>query len=121
MSLPRPRPTRARLAIVAFCGSCFAAQAQDAAQGRELFMRKDKGNCIACHEVPSDPAIATRATVGPALSGIRDRLPDRSAVREILLDPARRNPATLMPPYGRHRILVDAEIEHLVDYLHALR
>jgi sulfur-oxidizing protein SoxX len=113
---------RARAALATFaCAASLALHAQDVAQGRELFMRKDKGNCIACHEVPSDPAIATRATVGPALSGIRERLPERAALREMLVDPARRNPATLMPPYGRHQILGGAEIERLIDYLHAIR
>jgi sulfur-oxidizing protein SoxX len=113
-------PVHAAFAVVACTGS-LAAQAQDVVAGRDLFVRKDKGNCVACHEVPSDTAVATHATVGPSLSGVRERHPDRSVLRELLVDPMRRNPATLMPPYGRHQILSAAEIERVIDYLHALR
>jgi sulfur-oxidizing protein SoxX len=110
----------AALALVAG-GIVSAAHAQDIGPGRDLFVRKDKGNCVACHQVPSDPAVASVATVGPALAGVRDRLPDRAALRELLFDPMRLNPDTLMPPYGKHQILGDSEIEQLIDYLHALR
>ena len=120
MRSSRRGQVRAALAIVA-CASSLALHAQDIAAGRELFVRKDKGNCVACHEVPSDSTIASRATVGPALSGLRERLPDRQAIRELLVDPMRRNPATVMPPYGRHQILSAPEIERLIDFLHALR
>jgi sulfur-oxidizing protein SoxX len=30
------------------------------------------------------------------------------------------NPDTLMPPFGRHRILHAAEIDRVVEYLYAL-
>jgi sulfur-oxidizing protein SoxX len=113
---------RARAMLAVAAGSiAFAALAQDIGPGRELFVRGDKGNCVACHQVPSDPAVASRATVGPALANVRDRLPGRAALREMLVDPTRRNPDTLMPPYGRHRILGDDEIGQLIDYLHAIR
>ena len=35
-------------------------------------------------------------------------------------DPTRANPDTVMPPFGRHQILDAAEIERLVEFLHAL-
>ena len=35
-------------------------------------------------------------------------------------DPGRANPDTVMPPFGRHRILEPAEIGRIVEYLHAL-
>jgi mono/diheme cytochrome c family protein len=35
-------------------------------------------------------------------------------------DPSVRNPRTLMPLYGRHRILTDREIDRVVDYLLSL-
>ena len=111
---------RAAFVLVA-CSQSLAAHAQGIEQGRELFVRKDKGNCSACHQVPSDPAIASRATVGPALSGLRDRMPDRATLREMLVDPIRRNPEAIMPPFGKHEILGPSEIERVIDYLHAIR
>jgi hypothetical protein len=44
----------------------------------------------------------------------------RDALRALIHDPTRANAATVMTPYGRHRILDNAEIDRLVDYLHAL-
>lgn len=107
--------------LLAACSSSLALHAQVAEQGRDLFVRKDKGNCGACHQVPSDPAVTSLATVGPPLASVRDRLPDRAMLREMLVDPMRRNPGTLMPPYGKHQILDSGEIERVIDYLHAIR
>jgi sulfur-oxidizing protein SoxX len=44
----------------------------------------------------------------------------RARIREVIEDPTRANPATVMPPYGKHRILDPAEIQRIVEYLHAL-
>ena len=118
-------PSLRNIALAAFavatCSLSAPSHAQDVQQGRDLFLRKDKGNCGACHQVPSDPAVTSRATVGPALANVRERLPDRVALRAMLVDPMQRNPATLMPPYGKHQILTPAEIERVLDYVHAIR
>lgn len=91
-----------------------------ASEGRELFTRPDKGNCLACHQVPEGAGPAVRSTVGPRLDAQRLRGWDRERLRELLADPMRANPDTVMPPYGRHRILEAGEIDRLIDYLHAL-
>jgi len=44
----------------------------------------------------------------------------KPALREAMTDPTRANPDTVMPPFGRHRLLDAAEIERLVEFLHAL-
>ena len=86
----------------------------------DLFVRPDKGHCIACHQLPAGVGPQTRADVGPALDGTRMRSLGRDALREILADATKRNPDTVMPPYGRHRILAAPEIERLAEFLHAL-
>jgi len=94
-----------------------------AAQGPaapEAFVNPEKGNCIACHQVPAGSGPATRADLGPALTGARMRELGRTKLREVIDDPTRANPDTVMPPFGRHRILDRAEIDRLVEYLHAL-
>ena len=88
--------------------------------GRELFLRADKGHCAACHQVGAGEATGARPDVGPALQGARMRELGKAALRAIVQDPTRANPDTLMPPFGRHRILDDREIDRVVDYLHAL-
>jgi sulfur-oxidizing protein SoxX len=88
--------------------------------GAELFARPDKGHCDACHQVPEGAGPPTRSDVGPRLEGQRMRELGRAALRQLLVDPMQSNPETIMPPYGRHRILEGAEIDRIVDYLHAL-
>ena len=91
-----------------------------AASGLALFTDPAKGNCVACHQVPEGAGPAVRANVGPRLDAARLAGWDRARLRALLDDPMRANPDTVMPPFGRHRILDPAEIERLIDYLHAL-
>jgi sulfur-oxidizing protein SoxX len=86
----------------------------------DLFTRADKGHCSACHELAPASAAGTRADVGPVLQGARMRSLGKRALRELIQDPTRANPATVMPPFGRHRILDANEIDRLVEFLHAL-
>jgi sulfur-oxidizing protein SoxA len=44
----------------------------------------------------------------------------KPGIRAAIVDPMRANPATVMPPFGRHQLLDSAEIDRLVEYLHAL-
>ena len=110
---------RRQAAILALaCGIASSALAQIPA--RDLFVRADKGHCIACHQLPQGAAPATRADLGPRLEGARMRSLGKAALREALVDPTRANPDSVMPPFGRHRLLDAAEIELLVEFLHAL-
>ena len=86
----------------------------------EAFVSPQKGHCIACHQVPQGSGPSTRADLGPALTGERMRALGKPRIRAIIEDPTRANPDTVMPPFGRHRILEPAEIQRLVEYLHAL-
>ena len=88
--------------------------------GRELAHSQEKGNCLACHRMPADPGAETHATMGPILRDIQRRYPDRSELRARIWDARRFNPDTIMPPYGRHRILTEDEIDRVVDYVSGL-
>lgn len=113
---------RSDAAVVALAAALVTgAHAQSpAAAARDLFLSPEKGYCIACHQLPEGAGPATRADLGPRLEGSRMRELGRAKLRELLQDPTRANPDTVMPPFGRHRILDAAEIERLVEYLHAL-
>ena len=89
-------------------------------QGLELFIRPDKGYCVACHQVPEGAGPATRSDLGPRLEGKRMRELGKARLRALIADPTTANPDTVMPPFGRHRILSPAEIDRVVDYLDAL-
>lgn len=88
-----------------------------AEEGRAIAHDQLRGNCLACHRAPADPSAVTEATLGPALEDLARRFPDRAALRAQVADPSARNARTLMPLYGRHRILTDREIDLVVDYL----
>ena len=106
------------LAAVAACLVVRHAQAQAGAP--EAFVQRDKGHCTACHQLPEGVAPAVRADLGPRLEGARMRALGRARLREIIEDPMKANPDTVMPPYGRHRLLEAAEIARIVEFLHAL-
>jgi sulfur-oxidizing protein SoxX len=112
-------PSRLLLRAVALTALALSA-AVFAESPPPAFVQRDKGHCIACHQVPEGAGPATRADVGPRLTGARMRELGRVRLRELIEDPTRANPDTVMPPFGRHRILEPAEIGRIVEYLHAL-
>jgi len=59
-------------------------------------------------------------TIGPPLKDIKSKYPDRSDLVAILTDETKRNPQTMMPPFGRNRILTEQEINAIVDFLQTL-
>src|SRR5207253_4935944 len=111
----RATTAAASLAVAA----AFAAAGEQPA-GSELFVRPDKGDCLACHRLPDGAGPATRADLGPRLDGERMRGLGRERLRALLVDPMQANPETLMPPFGRHHLLEAGEIQRIVDYLLAL-
>jgi len=88
-----------------------------AANGRDLAFARDKGNCLACHVIAGGSQMGD---IGPALVGIKARFPDRPRLREQIWDASIFNQGSLMPPFGRHGILSDREIDAIVEYLYTL-
>ena len=74
--------------------------------------------CIPVNRYKICPFLSTRtANIGPPLIGMRERFKDRELLRQQIWDAANRNPHTIMPPFGRHMILTDDEIDLIVDYV----
>ncbi|MBT4160288.1 MAG: sulfur oxidation c-type cytochrome SoxX [Gammaproteobacteria bacterium] len=91
--------------------------ADDINKGRELAFDRSRGNCLACHmmeggEMPGN--------VAPPLIAMKTRFPERSVLREQVWDATIRNPESVMPPYGRHGVLTEEEIDQVVDFVHSL-
>lgn len=110
----------AMIAALGAAGAASDGSADRIGAGREIAHDFEKGNCLACHSAPRDHRAVTLANIAPPLVMMRERYPDRSVLREQIRDPAARNPDTIMPPYARHRILTDEEIELIIDYLYTL-
>ena len=94
-----------------------AAAASMIEEGRQIALDRRKGNCMACHVM----AGATLAgTVGPPLVEMKARYPDKTRLRAQIRDASKTNPQSLMPPFGRHEILTEDEIDKVVEYIHSL-
>jgi sulfur-oxidizing protein SoxX len=94
------------------------AQAQSAAaEGQKLAFDRGKGNCLTCHVIRGGDL---PGTIGPELKDLKGKYPDRNDLVAILNDETRRNPQTMMPPFGRNRILTEQEINAIVDFLQTL-
>jgi len=115
-------PALGLLVIAAAIGSAFPVLAdQDrVAAGAKLAQDVAKGNCLACHAMPSDAKAVTSANIGPPLVAIRARFPEREQLRRQVWDAGSINPDTVMPPFGKHQILTTQEIDLIVDYLYTL-
>jgi len=114
----------ARLAIIAsmvmatfFLSSATLAQTPPAPvmPGQALAFDRSKGNCLTCHVIKGGDA---PGNVGPELADMKSRFPDRKELAAIIFDETKRNPLTVMPPFGRNLILTPQEIESVVDFLY---
>lgn len=111
----------AGLAVLALpFGAATAADTPDPAviaEGKALAFDRKKGNCLACHMV-EDGDLAGNS--GPPIIAMKQRFPDKAKLREQIWDPTARNPQTLMPPFGKHGILSEDELDKIVDYIYTL-
>jgi L-cysteine S-thiosulfotransferase len=104
------------LALLIGAAASPARAQTGAAEGQKLAFDRGKGNCLTCHDIRGGDLAGT---VGPPLQGIGAKY-SRSDLVAILTDESRRNPQTLMPPFGRNRILTEQEINAIVDFLQTL-
>ncbi|HCH31465.1 MAG TPA: sulfur oxidation c-type cytochrome SoxX [Oceanospirillaceae bacterium] len=91
--------------------------ADDIAKGKALYLNKKMGNCIACHMIP-DADAKLPGNQGPPLLAMKARFPDAAVLRAQIWDASVKNPMTIMPPFGRHWILSEADIDAIVAYLY---
>jgi len=108
----------ASLLLAAVTVASFPAGAQTAAaEGQKLAFDRNKGNCLTCHEIKGG---SQAGNIGPALADIKSKYPNRADLVAIVSDETKRNPLTVMPPFGRNHILTDKEIDAVVDFLETL-
>jgi len=82
---------------------------------------KRKGNCMACHKFKGlKEARLQRGTIASPLIAMKARFPDRKKLRMLIWDAAEFNPRSNMPPFGRHKILSEKEIDLIVEWLYSL-
>ena len=105
---------------------------RDAERGRKIVTNRQVGLCLLCHSGPY-PEERFQGTMAPDLTGASARW-NEGQLRLRIVDAARLNPETIMPPYyrldGLNRvapgfrgkpILSAEQIEDVVAYLVTLR
>jgi sulfur-oxidizing protein SoxX len=98
----------AMLTLVLGIGAAAAAEPD----AKTLFME----NCQQCHQVRG---VDNTGNIGPVLANMKARFPDRKALFAVVFDETKRNPQTVMPPFGRNLILTNQQIDTLVDFLYS--
>ena len=105
------------LVLLASLAGTVPVHAQSAvADGQKLAFDRGKGNCLTCHVIKGGEY---PGTLGPELSDIKSKY-KRDELIAIVFDETKRNPQTVMPPFGRNRILTEKEINAVVDFLQTL-
>ncbi len=105
------------LPFAALAPSMPAAAQSAVAEGQKLAFDRGKGNCLTCHVIKGGDL---PGTIGPELIDIKKKYPNRDELVAIVFDETKRNPLTVMPPFGRNRILTEKEINAVVDFLQTL-
>jgi sulfur-oxidizing protein SoxX len=116
-ALPRTQSAILAAFALALVAATPAAAQSAATEGERLAFDRGKGNCLTCHEIKGGDL---PGTIGPPLVDIKSKYPDRKDLVAILNDETKRNPQTMMPPFGRNRILTEKEIDAIVDFLQTL-
>ncbi len=125
------------LLLFAFIAVPAVSQAGNAAEGEKLVHGRPVANCVACHHFPG---IVMPSTIAPDLVDLMNNLyaeKDREKLRQIITDANKFFPDTMMPSYGKGKLLlskeekslspeeqkklVDKRIDDIVEYLYSLK
>ena len=87
------------------------------ADGKTIAFDRSKGNCLACHAIEGGES---PGTIGPELNNMKARYPDKSLLRERIWDETKFYPSTVMPPFGKYKILSEDEIDQVVEFIYTL-
>ena len=86
-------------------------------QGKAVAFDRKKGNCLACHAIEGGNL---PGNIGPPLVAMKARFPDKAKLRAQIWDSTKMNPNSIMPPFGRHQILSESEIDKIVEFIYTL-
>lgn len=122
--MEKPMPDALTASVVAtllgglmLLASSGASAASMVEEGKQIAEDRRKGNCLACHAM-GDGQLP--GNIGPPLVAMKARFPDKAALRAQIADATNKNPNTMMPPFGRHNVLSDEEIDKITAYVHTL-
>jgi sulfur-oxidizing protein SoxX len=108
------------LGAIVFSGSVLAADAPKPETGKEIAFNRAKGNCLACHAMPTVPDAESAGGYGPPLIAMSARYPDKAKLRAQIWDATVANPNTSMIPFGKNKVLTEQEIDKVTDFIYGL-
>ena len=86
-------------------------------KGKALSFDRKLGNCLACHAM-DDGKLA--GNIGPPLVSMKLRYPDKAKLRAQIWDATEKNGNSIMPPFGKHNMLSEEQIDLITDYVYTL-
>lgn len=105
------------LGSMAIVAPSTAVAADMVEQGKKIAENRKKGNCFACH---SYEGAHLPGNIGPPLVAMKARFPDKDKLRAQIADPTKANPNSMMPPFGKHNILTEEEINAVTEWVYTL-
>jgi sulfur-oxidizing protein SoxX len=97
-----------------------AAAVKKEVTGKDIAFDRRKGNCLACHGMPTVPDAESTGLYGPPLIAMSARFPDKAKLRAQIWDATAFNPSSTMIPFGKHKVLTEEEIDKVVDFIYGL-
>jgi len=58
--------------------------------------------------------------IAPPILMMKMRYPNKAKLRAQIWDATKANPDTVMPPFGKHRIMSEAEIDKVTEFIYSL-
>jgi len=110
----------AGLLAALFTTTVSAQSSNEYESGKEIVFNPFKGNCLACHGFPTLRGAESTGNSGPPLIAMQARFPHKSVLRAKIWDATVSNPTSFMPPFGKHKVLSDDEIDKVVDFIYSL-
>ena len=105
------------LGAMALSPSIAVADEAMVAEGKKIAEDRKKGNCFTCHDYQG---AHLAGNVGPPLVAMKARFPDKAKLRAQIWDPTTANPNSMMPPFGKHGVLTEKEIDAVTEWAYTL-
>jgi len=93
-----------------------------AEEGMKIVTDRKKGNCMACHKIAGlkGKDAESHGNIGPALVNMKARYPDKKKLHDMIFNAQDKNPNTIMPPFGKNKILSEDELNKVVEFVYTL-
>ncbi len=114
--------TACAISAIMLSGSVLAQEAAPKKEvtGKDLAFDRKKGNCLACHAMPTVPDAESAGLYGPPLIAMKARFPNKAKMRAQIWDATASNPSSTMIPFGKHGVMTEQEIDKVTDFVYGL-